>query len=195
MTTKPTIDGVSRKLIERIADHCKFWKDHTYLEAISDIEPDLRALLGREVITDDHLRQRIAFLTSEVHARAGERDASQATIAQLEAEKTRLQECLFDLNREFRIIKSDRELHAQLKREARSQRDVAYIKIEELEARVADLERERGELVAEIISKFGDPEAFGERELISVTDISKFPYGTRLYACLDATAALNGVKS
>lgn len=45
MTNNPTIDGVSRKTIERIADHCKFWKDHAYIEAIGDIEPELRALL------------------------------------------------------------------------------------------------------------------------------------------------------
>lgn len=40
----------------------------------------------------------------------------------------------------------------------------------------------QGEPVAEIASKYGDPEAFGERELITLKDISKFPYGTKLYA-------------
>lgn len=40
----------------------------------------------------------------------------------------------------------------------------------------------QGEPVAEIVSKYGDPEAFGERELITLKDISKFPYGTKLYA-------------
>jgi hypothetical protein len=50
MTNNPTIDGVSRKTIERIADHCKFWKDHAYIEAIGDIEPELRALLDAPVV-------------------------------------------------------------------------------------------------------------------------------------------------
>lgn len=35
--------------------------------------------------------------------------------------------------------------------------------------------------VAEIVSKYGDPEAFGERELIPRVDIQKYPYGTKLY--------------
>ena len=45
MTNKQTIDGVSRETIQRIADHCKFWIDHPYLEAIADVEVELRALL------------------------------------------------------------------------------------------------------------------------------------------------------
>lgn len=36
--------------------------------------------------------------------------------------------------------------------------------------------------VAEIVSKHGDPEAFGERELHVIADIRKMPYGTKLYA-------------
>ncbi len=36
--------------------------------------------------------------------------------------------------------------------------------------------------VAEIVSKHGDPEAFGERELQVIADIRKMPYGTKLYA-------------
>lgn len=43
--TNKIINGVDRDLIQRIADHCKFWVDHPYLEAISDVEADLRALL------------------------------------------------------------------------------------------------------------------------------------------------------
>ncbi|WP_143240771.1 hypothetical protein [Agrobacterium sp. YIC 4121] len=40
--------------------------------------------------------------------------------------------------------------------------------------------------VAEIVSKYGDPEAFGERELIPLVDIQKYPYGTKLYAAAPA---------
>lgn len=42
------------------------------------------------------------------------------------------------------------------------------------------------EPVAEIVSAHGDPEAFGERELVARTDIQKFPYGTKLYSALSA---------
>jgi hypothetical protein len=37
------------------------------------------------------------------------------------------------------------------------------------------------EPVAEVVSKFGDPEAFGERELKVLIDIQKLPYGTKFY--------------
>lgn len=36
--------------------------------------------------------------------------------------------------------------------------------------------------VAKIVSKYGDPEAFGEREIDGVVDLSKIPYNTPLYA-------------
>jgi hypothetical protein len=64
-----TIDGVPRELLERVL----YDPSPRVQEQALD---ELRALLDREVITDDHLRQRIAFLTSEVHARANERDAA-----------------------------------------------------------------------------------------------------------------------
>ncbi|WP_150790034.1 hypothetical protein [Pandoraea iniqua] len=38
------------------------------------------------------------------------------------------------------------------------------------------------EAVAEVRSKHGDPEVFGERELVTLTDIQKLPYGTKFYA-------------
>lgn len=40
--------------------------------------------------------------------------------------------------------------------------------------------------VAEIVSAHGDPEAFGERELVALVDIQKFPYRTKLYAAAPA---------
>lgn len=40
--------------------------------------------------------------------------------------------------------------------------------------------------VAEIVSKHGDPETFGERELVELVDIQKYPYGTKLYAVAPA---------
>ncbi|WP_421461200.1 hypothetical protein [Agrobacterium tumefaciens] len=44
--------------------------------------------------------------------------------------------------------------------------------------------------VAEIVSAHGDPEAFGERELVALVDIQKFPYRTKLYP-----AALGGKQA
>lgn len=46
MTNKPML-SVERELIRRIADHCKFWVGHPYLEAIADVEVELRALLDK----------------------------------------------------------------------------------------------------------------------------------------------------
>jgi hypothetical protein len=37
------------------------------------------------------------------------------------------------------------------------------------------------EPVAEVVSKYGDPEAFGERDLVALLDIQSIPYGTKLY--------------
>lgn len=36
--------------------------------------------------------------------------------------------------------------------------------------------------MAEVVSKYGDPEAFGERELKISPDIQQLPYRTKLYA-------------
>lgn len=38
------------------------------------------------------------------------------------------------------------------------------------------------EPVAEVVSAYGDPEAFGEREIRALADLSRVPYGTKLYA-------------
>lgn len=35
---------------------------------------------------------------------------------------------------------------------------------------------------AEVVSKFGDPEAFGERELKVLANIQKLAYGTKFYS-------------
>ncbi|CNJ14591.1 Uncharacterised protein [Yersinia aldovae] len=35
--------------------------------------------------------------------------------------------------------------------------------------------------VAEVVSKFGDPEAFGEREIEVLIDLRSIPYGARLF--------------
>lgn len=37
------------------------------------------------------------------------------------------------------------------------------------------------ESVAEVVSIYGDPEAFGEREIRSLVGIQQMPYGTKLY--------------
>ena len=54
-----------------------------------------------------------------------------------------------------------------------------------IETKLADaeaaLQSMQGEAVAEVVSKYGDPEAFGEREVKLLADIQKLPYGTKLY--------------
>jgi len=40
----------------------------------------------------------------------------------------------------------------------------------------------QGEAVARVVSAHGDPEAFGEREIEVLCDLSKIPYNTHLYA-------------
>ncbi|NTA48196.1 hypothetical protein G6L34_08820 [Agrobacterium tumefaciens] len=49
--------------------------------------------------------------------------------------------------------------------------------------------------VAEIVSAHGDPEAFGERELVALVDIQKFPYRTKLYAAAPAKQEGGNVTS
>ena len=61
------------------------------------------------------------------------------------------------------------------------------------------LASEAQEPVAEVVSKFGDPEAFGERELKVLENIQKMPYGTKLYAAPQPVAVpdcfLNAVSA
>lgn len=42
---------------------------------------------------------------------------------------------------------------------------------------------------AEVVSKYGDPEAFGTRELVLRTDIQKIPYGTKFYTATPVPSA------
>jgi len=39
----------------------------------------------------------------------------------------------------------------------------------------------QGEPIAKVVSKYGDPEAFGEREIKLLSDIQNLPYGTELF--------------
>ncbi len=45
-----------------------------------------------------------------------------------------------------------------------------------------DNKSELSKPVAEVVSKFGDPEAFGEREIKLLTGIQKMAYGTKFYS-------------
>lgn len=76
MKHNQTIDGVPRKILTAILCELDEFNNRALVV-------ELRGLLDREVITDDHFRQRIAFLTSEVHARANERDAALSELADL----------------------------------------------------------------------------------------------------------------
>ena len=46
-------------------------------------------------------------------------------------------------------------------------------------------QQHQGEPVARVVSKHGDPEAFGEREIEVIGDLSKIPYDTPLYTHAD----------
>jgi hypothetical protein len=48
--------------------------------------------------------------------------------------------------------------------------------------------------VAKVVSKYGDPEAFGEREIELLTDLSNIPYDTNLYLAKQDTHKPAGVR-
>ncbi|HFE9025445.1 TPA: hypothetical protein ACGATF_004161 [Yersinia enterocolitica] len=65
--------------------------------------------------------------------------------------------------------------------------------VTEMAAELLSLREQLAELkvlppVAEVVSKFGDPEAFGERELNILADIQKMPYGTQLFTAAKSEA-------
>lgn len=55
---------------------------------------------------------------------------------------------------------------------------------------IADMSEQQP--VAEVISKYGDPEAFGERELSLLADIQKMPYDTKFYAAPQPAVVQDG---
>lgn len=63
--------------------------------------------------------------------------------------------------------------------------ELMQAEINELRARIAEIEGQ--EPVAWVRSKYGDPEAFGERELEALVDLSRVPYGTKFYAAAGAS--------
>ena len=44
--------------------------------------------------------------------------------------------------------------------------------------------------VAEVVSRYGDPEAFGERDLKVLVDLNSYPYGAKFYAAPQAGEAV-----
>lgn len=44
--------------------------------------------------------------------------------------------------------------------------------------------------VAEVVSRYGDPEAFGERDLKVLVDLNSYPYGAKFYAAPQASDAV-----
>lgn len=44
--------------------------------------------------------------------------------------------------------------------------------------------------VAEVVSRYGDPEAFGERDLKVLVDLNSYPYGAKFYAAPQASEAV-----
>lgn len=50
-------------------------------------------------------------------------------------------------------------------------------------------------IMAEVVSAHGDPEAFGERELVAVADIQKLPYRTKLCRHDEAMAEIERLRA
>ncbi|ELW8977610.1 hypothetical protein SIN39_004125 [Yersinia enterocolitica] len=65
--------------------------------------------------------------------------------------------------------------------------------VTEMATELLSLREQLAELkpVAEVVSKFGDPEAFGEREIKALTDIQKMPYGTQFFTAAKPSVGLD----
>nr|UVM95890.1 MAG: hypothetical protein [Bacteriophage sp.] len=62
--------------------------------------------------------------------------------------------------------------------------DGGYVRYEDYAALAAELQERRkadSEPVAEVVSIYGDPESFGEREIRPLVGIQQMPCGTKLY--------------
>ncbi|MEL5641393.1 hypothetical protein [Serratia bockelmannii] len=57
-----------------------------------------------------------------------------------------------------------------------------------------DNKSELSKPVAEVVSKFGDPEAFGEREIKLLTGIQQMAYGTKFYSQEYVSALLERIE-
>ncbi|MCD9997634.1 hypothetical protein LVT46_04870 [Klebsiella quasipneumoniae subsp. similipneumoniae] len=68
------------------------------------------------------------------------------------------------------------EIHAECE-----ERDPAIVEIGAMIEELQERRKADREPVAEVVSIYGDPEAFGEREIRSLVGIQKMPYGTKLY--------------
>lgn len=58
-----------------------------------------------------------------------------------------------------------------------------------------DNKSELSKPVAEVVSKFGDPEAFGEREIKLLTGIQQMAYGTKFYSQEYVSALLAEIEA
>lgn len=69
----------------------------------------------------------------------------------------------------------------------------SHAEIEELaRMALAAMDSEPAAPVAEIVSIYGDPEAFGEREIRPLVGIQQMPYGTKLYLHAQPAPAVPG---
>jgi len=56
------------------------------------------------------------------------------------------------------------------------------------ESTLADIKKAGADPLAEIVSTYGDPESFGERHIQVIGDISRLPYGTKLFIVASSRA-------
>ena len=68
--------------------------------------------------------------------------------------------------------------------------DIVCKERDQFKAEIERLKGGQGEPVAEIANKYGDPEAFAERELRALVDIQKLPCNTMLYTSQPAPVSV-----
>lgn len=79
------------------------------------------------------------------------------------------------------LLVNEQNLRGELE-ECQAQRRAAFRRIEDQDAELEVTKAAMGDPVAAIRSMYGDPESFGEREIVPLRDIQKLRYDTKLYA-------------
>lgn len=79
------------------------------------------------------------------------------------------------------LLVNEQNLRGELE-ECQAQRRAAFRRIEDQDTELEVTKAAMGDPVAAIRSMYGDPESFGEREIVPLRDIQKLRYDTKLYA-------------
>lgn len=153
--------------------YCRMTIDSDYL--IHEVPDESEMML---VLDDDGDELGVLVGEFEFIARDGYSRTAPTELAELQATITRL--------------KAENERNAKNAKEWEEASLHWMTERDQFKAEIERLKGGQGEPVAEVVSKFGDPEAFGEREVIALKDLSRLPYGTKLYAEQPAPVAFPG---